>query len=208
MARIVRPVMIAVALVAPVLAFVPELKAQVPTPSVYPNTWQLKFEYGKPRRIVVNVPGRSTPQAYWYLPFSVTNSTDQERMFFPVFEMVTQDGVISRSDKGVPTAVVNEVRKQIGNRFTQSLLQSAGQIRLGEDETKYSAAIWPETTQRMGQFSILVSGLSGEAATVKNSKGENFILHKTLQLNFHIRGDEVYPGEDEVNENATQWIMR
>ena len=34
------------------------------------------------------------------------------------------------------------------------------------------------------------------------------ILRKTLQLNFYIRGDEVYPGEDEVNKEGESWIMR
>ena len=34
------------------------------------------------------------------------------------------------------------------------------------------------------------------------------ILRKTLQLNFFIRGDEVYPGEDEVNQKDEEWIMR
>jgi hypothetical protein len=208
MARVFRSFMVAVALVAPVVAWMPEAKAELPVPSVYPTTWQLKFEYGRPKRIVVNVPGKTTPQAYWYMPFSVTNTTDQERMYFPVFEMVTEDGQVLRSDKAIPTAVVNEVRKQTGNRFLQPLLQTAGELRLGEDETKHSAAIWAEPTARMGHFSILVSGLSGETAKVKSAKGEDVLLRKTLQLNFIVRGDEVYPGEDEVNENASTWIMR
>jgi hypothetical protein len=208
MAHVFRYLVIAVALVASVAAWSPQAKAQVPVPSIYPVTWQLKFEYGKPARIVVNVPGKSTPQAYWYMPFSVTNTTDRERMYFPVFELVTEEGKILRSDKSVPVAVVNEIRKQQGNRFLQPLIQTAGELRLGDDETKYSAAVWAEPDLRMGHFSILVSGLSGESTTVKNAKDEDVVLRKTLQLNFFIRGDEVYPGEDEVNANALLWIMR
>jgi hypothetical protein len=34
------------------------------------------------------------------------------------------------------------------------------------------------------------------------------ILRKTLQLNYLVRGDDVYPGEDEVNENPQEWVMR
>jgi hypothetical protein len=34
------------------------------------------------------------------------------------------------------------------------------------------------------------------------------ILRKTLQLNYWIKGDEVYPGEDEVNQTAEVWVMR
>lgn len=208
MAHVFRNLVVAVALVSSGTVWLPQAKAELPEPSSYPITWQLKFEYGKPTRIVVQVPGKSAPQAFWYLPFSVTNTTDRERMYFPVFELVTEEGKIIRSDKNIPVAVVNEVRKQQGNRFLQPLLQTSGELRLGEDETKHSAAIWAEPEPRLGRFSILVSGLSGESTKVKNAKNEDVILRKTLQLNFFIRGDEVYPGEDEVNENASLWIMR
>ena len=61
---------------------------------------------------------------------------------------------------------------------------------------------------RMGRFAILVGGLSGEYQKVKNAAGEDVVLRKTLQLNYIIRGDEVYAGEDEINENPSLWIMR
>jgi hypothetical protein len=60
----------------------------------------------------------------------------------------------------------------------------------------------------MGRFSIFVSGLSGETATTKGPEGKDVILRKTLQLNYLIRGDDVYPGEDDVNENPSEWVMR
>src|ERR1041384_1948066 len=40
--------------------------AQYPKPSIYPVSWELKFTHGLPKRIVVEVPGSSTPQAFWY----------------------------------------------------------------------------------------------------------------------------------------------
>jgi hypothetical protein len=61
-----------------------------------------------------------------------------------------------------------------------------------------------------------VEGLSGEYAflkdakdqPIKDDKGQPIIVRKTLQLNYLIRGDEVYPGEDAVNENSEVWVMR
>src|SRR5205085_12300241 len=67
-------------------------RADFPKPSPYPITWELKFAHGKPVRIAVQVPGESVPKAYWYLPYTVTNLTDQERTFLPIFEMVTDEG--------------------------------------------------------------------------------------------------------------------
>ena len=87
---------------------------------------------------------------------------------------------------------------------------------IGEDQTKDGVAIWKEPTPRMGRFSIYIQGLSGEAVTLKDDQGNEVktpdgkpvILRKTLQLNYFIRGDEVYPGEDDVNDLPEQWVMR
>ena len=50
-----------------------------PKPSVYPVSWDLKFQHTVPKRIVVITPGTTIPVAYWYMPFTVTNLTDQEQ---------------------------------------------------------------------------------------------------------------------------------
>src|ERR1700679_4014069 len=69
-----------------------------PEPSPYPVDWELTFTHDAPKRIVVDVPGSNTPQAYWYIKYSVTNNSDKEQQFLPVFEMMTNDGTIIRSD--------------------------------------------------------------------------------------------------------------
>lgn len=185
----------------------PAAPSSLPQPSVYPTTWELKFTYEKPQRVVVEVPGQGV-RAYWYLPYTVTNTTGQERMFLPVFEMVGEDGKIRRSDKSIPPAVIEAIRGREGNKFIQSSIAAAGELRLGPTEAKYGVAVWPEPMPEMGSFAILVGGLNGEYQKVKNAAGEEVILRKTLQLNYLVRGDEVYPGEDEVNENPSLWIMR
>ncbi len=192
------------------------LGADYPIPSPYPKSWELKFEHGIPRRIVVEVSGTSVPQAYWYMTYTVTNNTDKEQMFLPVFEMLSGDGKMVRSDKNIPAKVFDAVKAQEKKPFLQPFPTVTGQIRLGEDEARDGVAIWPEPSSRMGQFSIFVGGLSGEAVAladasgqpVKDAQGQPVILRKTLQLNFIVRGDEVYPGEDEVNENPQEWVMR
>lgn len=186
----------------------PEAPAKLPVPSEYPTSWQFKFDYAKPARIVVELPGKGAPQAYWYLPYTVTNNTGQERMFLPVFELVGPDGKIYRSDKNVPARVIDAIRVQQGNKFIESSVQAAGELRLGAEEAKYGVAVWPEPTLRMGHFEILIGGLSGEFQKVKSPSGEDVLLRKTLQLNFAIPGDEVYPGEDAINEKPSEWIMR
>ena len=52
------------------------------------------------------------------------------------------------------------------------------------------------------------TGIYDKDAEEKLIKSGLTILRKTLQLNFFIRGDEVFPGEDEVNKDSEDWIMR
>jgi hypothetical protein len=190
--------------------------AEVPKPSLYPITWELKFEHSIPTRLVVEVPGNSVPQAYWYMTYTVTNNSGQEQMFLPIFELVTEAGKVIRSDKNIPGKVFETIKARVKKQFLEPYPAIAGEIRLGEDQARDGVAIWPEPTPEMGQFNIFVGGLSGEAIMLKdaqgepvrNSEGRPFILRKTLQLNFLVRGDEVYPGEDAVNENPKEWVMR
>lgn len=191
-------------------------RADYPQPSVYPIAWEFDFQHSQPKRVVVNVPGSLVPMAYWYVTYTVTNNTDQERPFLPSFEMLTNDGKTISSDKNIPLKVFETIKAREGNRFLEHANTIGGTLRLGEDQAREGVAIWKEPMPEMGSFSIFVSGLSGETVflkddqgnEIKNPAGRPTILRKTLQLNYFVRGDEVYPGEDEVNENPERWVMR
>jgi len=203
--------------------------ADYPEPSPYPISWELDFQHDKPKRIVVTIPGQGN-RAYWYLTYTVANKTNEDREFLPVFEMVTRDGKIHRSDKDVPPYVFDQIKRQEKAKypFLERYYKLAGTLRVGEDQAKDGVAIWPEPMSEMGNFSIYVSGMSGETVTMKMVNGkpvkvkpENqalelkgvdekdvIILRKTLQLNYVIYGDDVYPGLDQVNVQPEKWVMR
>lgn len=194
-------------LVLTVFASASMLLADYPKPSPYPKTWELKFDHGTPKRVVV--PGKDgVARAYWYLTYTVTNDTDREQLFLPAFELLSKDGQVVRNDINIPQSVFNAIKQREGMRFLQTAAQIGGELRLGPDQAKDGVAIWPEPSPEMGSFSIFASGLSGETATVKGPEGKDVILRKTLQLNYLIRGDEVFPGEDDINENPREWVMR
>jgi len=197
-------------------AFSNFVRADFPKPSPYLISWQLKFEHETPRRVVVDVPGLSAPVAYWYMTYTVTNNTDQERTFLPIFEMVTNDGNVIRSDKNIPKVVFDAIKKREKKPLLEPWTKVGGELLLGEDQAKDGVAIWEEPMPRMGKFNIFIGGLSGEhvqmkddAGTVmKDKDGNPLILRKTLELQYHIRGDEVYPGEDDVDKEPEEWVMR
>ena len=186
-----------------------------PKPSVYPISWELKFDHSKVKRIIVDVPGRGN-RAFWYMTYTVTNATDQEQQFLPEFEMLTHGGTVIRSDNNISPKVIDAIKQRERNNALQSALQIAGPIRAGEDQAKEGVAIWQEPEARMGTFSIFVSGLSGEIAQVKDDNGQPIkdkdgqpiILRKTLEAVYQIPGDEVHPGEDVIIDKGDNWVMR
>jgi hypothetical protein len=75
-----------------------------PTPSKYPISWELKFEHSAPQRILVTTNGEK--QAYWFMTFTVTNLGEKEQRFLPMFELLTEDGSVIRSDNRIAPAVL------------------------------------------------------------------------------------------------------
>lgn len=191
-------------------------QAEIPKPSPYPISWELNFDHSKPKRIVVDVPGESAPKAYWYMTYTVTNKTDKEQTFLPIFQLVTKEGKVIRSDNNIPEKVFDAIKDREHIKYLEPYTKVAGELRIGDDQAKDSVAIWEEPEAKMGTFQIYVGGLSGESVFLKNDKGEQekdadgkpIILRKTLQLTYQIPGDEIRPGEDPVIEKSHDWVMR
>ena len=190
------------------------VRAQYPKPSPFPIAWELTFEHGEPRRVVVPGPN-GVPRAYWYMTYSVTNNTDREQVFLPRFELLTREGTVIQSDRNIPAAVFAKIKQREGNQFLEPFTSVGGTIRVGEDEAKDGVAIWEEPLARMGDFTIFISGLSGETVTMKDSSGvelkgpdgKPIILRKTLQLDYTLPGDE-RADDALVKLVGEQWVMR
>ena len=197
--------------------------APPPEPSPYPIEWEIDFEYETPRRIVVNVPGSRAPKAYWYMPYTITNEGEETQVFIPQFDLLTEDGRSIRAGRNLPKQVFDTIRARERNDLMVPPTKAGGELRVGVDQARDSVAVWAEPMRDMGTFRIYVGGLSGEFIELKDdegkqvvdAKGEPIILRKTLQLTYHLNGDEVYPGEDIINEgvgrtgaNHKVWVMR
>ncbi len=196
-----------------------------PIPAIYSGVWSLKFEHALPKRIVVEIPGQKLPKAYWYMTYTVTNKTDREQAWLPTFEFLTEEGKVIQSDgKSIPGKVFDTIKAQEKNQFLEPFTKVTGQLRVGDAEAKESVIVWEEPEPELGHFSIFITGLSGEVRQFKKvdgnlvelktgadfiEAGKNLvILRKTLQLNFFINGDDIYPGQDVLNEKAEVWVMR
>lgn len=186
-----------------------------PEPSVYPISWELDFTFELPKRIVVEIPGGAAPKAYWYMIYVATNNTDRDQVFLPTFDLLTKEGRVIKSDMETSAAVFNAIAQRESKWPLKSALENAGMILVGEDQAKYGVAIWEEPSNEPGMFSVFVSGLSGETTPLTDSEGNEIkdkdgnviMLRKTLQLDFNVRGDELYAG-DPIDKTGEKWVMR
>jgi hypothetical protein len=197
--------------------------ASFPQPSPYPTSWQLDFKHAEPKRIVVDVPGSITPQAYWFVTYTVTNNTDQEQQFLPTFELLSGSLKLYKANQNIPLRVFQAIKNREHNNLLEPSTSITGTLRIGQAEARDGVMIWPEPAGALGHFSIFVTGLSGEAIMLKHADGQYqkvtdadqlkdpkslIILRKTLQINYFIRGDAEYPNEQQVVPDGEHWIMR
>ena len=197
--------------------------AEYPTPSPYPIAWELQFTHGQPKRIVVDVPITTVaPQAFWYMTYRVTNNTDKEQSFLPRFELLGDNGKLFLANRTSPARLRYD-QKQRAQRHAGAdhVDHRADSHRPGRDARRRGhlaradgshGAFFNFRHRPVRRSGHAEKGGREFSKARRRRRSEHvkdlIILRKTLQLNYFIRGDEVYPGEDEVNVDNESWIMR
>ncbi|HMO27379.1 MAG TPA: hypothetical protein PKB10_14030, partial [Tepidisphaeraceae bacterium] len=166
--------------------------------------------------IAVDLPGEALPKAYWYVTYQVSNLTDRERMFLPVFELMTDAGEIQRSDRNIPRVVFDRIKARVGDSMLQPAVRIAGPLLVGPEQIKHGVAIFEEPERDVREFTIFVAGLSGETAVptdpdgqpLTDADGKPIVLRKTLKLDYTTRGDRFFAGENTIELVRREWVMR
>ncbi len=192
-----------------------QASADYPEPGFAPKAWQFDFRYEQPKRVVLVAPNGDR-EAYWYLAYTVTNDTEQERTFLPDIVMVTRTGEVVRANNNVPMGVYEAIRLRTPNLPMVAPQKVFGRLLIGEDRARSSVAIWREPMSDMGTFQIFVAGISGEVETLMGSDGEplvgedgeTILVRKSKRLGFRVLGDGLDTGEDTVRQERDEWVMR
>jgi hypothetical protein len=173
-----------------------------PKPSPYPISWELKTNLGTPKRLIVDGKG------YWYVTYNVTNTTGQERVFLPLFEVLLPDGTVHRADRSIPANVFPAIKGREGIQFLESAAQIATDLRIGEDQSRDGVAIWPDLDPNAREFTLFASGFSGEAAKIPGPGGKELTLFKSLQIDYAIGGDPKFREINQIREVGRSYVMR
>ncbi len=176
-----------------------------PTPAGVPFRWQFEFEAGEFRLYV----DEETGDAYWWMPYMVTNRTERDRIWAPKFTLYTDAGEIIESGKDVSSRVTEKIRALLNNPLIETQNEIIGDLLTGRENAREGLAIWPARVLQTNEISMFISGISGETTRVSNPiTGEQVILYKTLQRNYLIPGDAMARGSDPIELVEETWILR
>ncbi len=187
------------------------LVALAPEPDPIPRRWQLAVEVGPLRTASYDVKDVGT-RSYYFLTYKVTNTTDQDLLFTPSFELGTDEGELARSGRDVPSAVTADIVSRLQNQFLQDQTNIVGILPQGEANAKEGVVIWPITDHHVNEVTVYAAGFSGEVRAVEftDAKGKpaKAILRKTLMLRYQTPGEIRDMGSRPLELSEKQWIMR
>lgn len=182
--------------------------AAFPEAATAPRAWQLDFTFDKPQAIAITgIDGKV--RWYWYIAYKVQNESGRDRYYIPEIALSTDQGDIITAGKDVPITVFAAIKERIGNKLLVSPIKVVGKILLGEDMARESVIVWPAFDHDIDQFTVFVSGLSGETQVITNPKtNEPVSVRRTLMIDYKMPGTGGSPQNQAVVPAGKTWIMR
>lgn len=192
-----------------------------PQTSVIPQSWQLEFEFDDPQRIEVQLPGAGRPTTFWYVLYTVTNSTDSEVDFYPSFRLVTDTLHVVAAGDDVMPQVYDAIAERHASEypFFVAPYKVGGRLLQGRENSRTSAAVFRTFDKNASRFTVYVAGLSGEMDRVPNpafdsSTGETernpafFLFRRTLAVYYDLPGDALTRSQATPRRRSREWVMR
>jgi hypothetical protein len=193
-----------------VMAGMAPAPSMAPEPDPIPRRWQLAFEPGPLR--IATVETAAGPQSYYFMTYKVTNTSDQDLLFAPSFDLVTGLGEARRSGRDVSAEVTREILGRLESPFIQDQISIVGTLLQGEANAKEGVVIWPVNDTRVSEILIFAAGFSGETRGVefKNAEGklERVLLRKSLMMRYEAPGEIRDMAGKELPRVESRWVLR
>ena len=181
-----------------------------PKPRPIPARPELNFEPG-PLRIRQSQKDGSW---YWYMTYTVSNYTGEDRIWAPTFVLFTDRGDILESGRDVHREISEEFHAFLGNELLEPQHQIIGDLLQGERNARSGLILWPAPSVDVNEVSLFSTGISSETAVVEHPvSGKPITLHKTLMMEYLIPGNATALGDQSVQphpdiDRSPRWIYR
>lgn len=193
--------------------FTAPARAQAPQPSPVPVRWEFDLEIEHHLGIeVVETLGEGR-RPYFYLTYRVTNFTESDRLLAPLWELVTEEGDVLRSGRGVPISVTETLMRRLGNPLLRDQFSMVSTQLQGIENTRFGLVVWPANDLDTDTVTVFATGFSGENTayfTTDPSTGERVrhLLRKTRMLRYSTPGLLSDTGGDAFEVLEAGWTMR
>jgi len=184
--------------------------------------YTVDFQFDRPEPIVVTGP-TGEKQIYWYVIYTVTNKTGQDRTFVPVFTLFSDTGAVTRA--GIHPSVFDAVKKSRKLKFLENAVQMIGKLLIGEDNARTGVAIFAPLCSKTTKFTVFVEGLSGEfieradpvappqagaakPEELKPDADKVIRLRKTLALTYTLPSENWMANLDQPVFQCKKWTWR
>jgi hypothetical protein len=189
-------------------SWMPSVAFGAPEPEPVPRRWQLQIVPGDLRITSVDVPGEGA-RAFFYLTYTVTNNTGEDRNFAPSFELATDRGEIIRSGRDVPRYASEAIRASLKNEQVLDEIAIQGLFLQGEENAREGFVVWPANDLKADEYTIFAAGFSGETKTIQRpDNGEKVVLRKCLMLRHDAPGQLDPTSGRPLTRTSTRWILR
>jgi len=191
-----------------------------PEPSVVPSRWQLDFRPGELHVAtydveipVIDPDGTVTntiqPRTYLYFTYEVVNTTGENLLFAPSFELATEETGVIRSGRGVPSSVVTRLLEDLKNPYLEDEISVIRTLEQGIEYAREGLVVWPAETLKSDEIKIFAKGFSGETKSItRPDTGEKVTLYKVMMLRYETPGDVAAFGPRPIPLAESRWILR
>lgn len=181
----------------------------VPKPDKAARDWELDIDLSQPQSIQVDLPGEKTSTTFWFVRYTVTNHTGEDRVFIPDFTLLTDQGQILKAQAGIPPIVYSKIKEIYTDPLLRDQTAMTGKILQGEDNAKRGVAIFRGLDTKAGGVDLFVGNLSGEKLKVElpqeikvteiDRKGNKVeVTKKEIVLSRTLKVQCTFPGDPSV----------
>ena len=180
-------------LVVLLAAFASGAAAQAPQPSPVPVRWEFDLQIEQHLGIeLVETPDLGR-RPYFYMTYRVTNFTESDRLLAPLWELVTEEGDVMRSGRGVPASVTDTLMERMNNPLLQDQFSMVSTQLRGIENTRFGLVVWPADDLDTDTVTVFATGFSGENTAYFTSDPETgervrHLLRKTRMLRYSTPG--------------------
>lgn len=146
---------------------------------------------------------------YWYFTYDVVNASSKEVRFAPRIDLVVDDGRILAQGEGVPSGVVRQLKKFLGNELLEDQFEILGEVLPGKEHAKSGLVVFRAEDLEPTELSVMVQGLSRDTERKPNPKtGDMVTLRKTARIDYLVPGNPKPRGNQTYPIVGREWIFR